>query len=175
MLPELVNSVVAREKTMLKWLWLAVLVLVLDQVSKQLVNSGMQLYQTIELLPFFQLTYLRNQGAAFSFLSDAGGWQRWFFIALSVTASIGISIWLKRLTAARQPEAIAWSLVLGGALGNLIDRVLYGYVIDFLDVFYHSRHWPAFNVADSAITVGVLFLLYDGLVFARRESGTGSV
>lgn len=152
---------------MLKWLWLAVLIVVLDQLSKQIVDSSMQLYQTIELLPFFQLTYLRNHGAAFSFLSEAGGWQRWFFIGLSVSASIGISIWLKRLTAARQHEAIAWSLVLGGALGNLIDRIAYGYVIDFLDVFYHEWHWPAFNVADSAITLGVLYLLYDGLSTAR--------
>ncbi|WNV04963.1 signal peptidase II [Candidatus Methylospira mobilis] len=155
---------------MLKWLWLAVLVVVLDQLSKRMVDGSMQLYQTIELLPFFQLTYLRNHGAAFSFLSDAGGWQRWFFIALSVAASIGISVWLKKLNAGRQREAIAWSLVLGGALGNLIDRVAYGYVIDFLDVFYQNWHWPAFNVADSAITVGVMYLLYDGFVTSRRGS-----
>jgi len=155
---------------MLKWLWLTVLVVVLDQLSKRMVDGGMQLYQTIELLPFFQLTYLRNHGAAFSFLSDAGGWQRWFFIALSVAASIGISVWLKKLNAERQREAIAWSLVLGGALGNLIDRVAYGYVIDFLDVFYQNWHWPAFNVADSAITVGVMYLLYDGFVTSRRAA-----
>jgi signal peptidase II len=164
------NSVVARDNLMLKCLWLSVVVLVLDQLSKQIVDSSMQLYQTIELLPFFQLTYLRNHGAAFSFLSEAGGWQRWFFIALSVSASIGISIWLKKLTVARQREAIAWSLVLGGALGNLIDRVAYGYVIDFLDVFYRNWHWPAFNVADSAITLGVIFLLFDGLIAARHNS-----
>jgi signal peptidase II len=165
-----VNNVVAREEAMVKWLWLAVVIVVLDQLSKQIVDNSMQLYQTIELLPFFQLTYLRNHGAAFSFLSEAGGWQRWFFIALSVAASIGISIWLKKLPIARQREAIAWSLVLGGALGNLIDRVAYGYVIDFLDVFYQNWHWPAFNVADSAITIGVMFLLYDGLGTARGSA-----
>jgi signal peptidase II len=143
------------------WLWLSLLVLVLDQATKWIVDHSMQVYETIELLPFFQLTYLRNQGAAFSFLSDAGGWQRWFFVALSVTFSVGIAYWLFRLPQGRRWEAVAWSLVLGGAVGNLIDRVIFGYVIDFLDVFYHQWHWPAFNVADSAITVGIAMLLLD--------------
>jgi len=121
----------------------------------------MQLYQSIELIPYFQLTYMRNQGAAFSFLSGAGGWQRWFFIGLAVIASVFICFWLKKLNRSQRWEAIAWSLVLGGALGNLIDRILYGYVIDFLDVYIGDWHWPAFNVADSAITLGVAMLLLD--------------
>jgi signal peptidase II len=146
---------------MLIWLWLSALVIVVDQITKRIVDTTMQLYQSIELIPYFQLTYMRNQGAAFSFLSGAGGWQRWFFIALAVIASVLICFWLKKLNRSQRWEAIAWSLVLGGALGNLIDRILYGYVIDFLDVYIGDWHWPAFNVADSAITLGVAMLLLD--------------
>jgi signal peptidase II len=146
---------------MLKWLWLSVLVFALDQLSKQIVDASMRLYETIPLLPVFQLTYLRNQGAAFSFLSQAGGWQRWFFVALSVGATVLITYWLKSMDRRKTWEAAAWALVLGGAVGNLLDRVAYGYVIDFLDVFYGDWHWPAFNVADSAITVGIGMLLID--------------
>jgi len=146
---------------MLKWLWLSVLVFALDQLSKQFVDASMRLYETIPLLPVFQLTYLRNQGAAFSFLSQAGGWQRWFFIALSVGATVLITYWLKSMDRRKTWEAAAWALVLGGAVGNLLDRVVYGYVIDFLDVFYGDWHWPAFNVADSAITLGIGMLLID--------------
>ncbi len=152
---------------MLNWLWLAAVVIVLDQSTKRLVDTSMRLYQSIELLPYFQLTYLRNQGAAFSFLSQAGGWQRWFFIALAIIASSLICYWLHRLDKDRRWEAAAWALVLGGALGNLIDRILYGYVIDFLDAYYGEWHFPAFNVADSAITVGVAMLLIDS--FRSRE------
>jgi signal peptidase II len=146
---------------MLIWLWLSALVIVIDQITKRVVDSTMQLYQSIELIPYFQLTYMRNQGAAFSFLSGAGGWQRWFFIGLAVIASVFICFWLKKLNRSQRWEAIAWSLVLGGALGNLIDRILYGYVIDFLDAYIGDWHWPAFNVADSAITLGVAMLLLD--------------
>ena len=146
---------------MLVWLWLSALVIVVDQITKRVIDSAMQLHQTIELVPYFQLTYMRNQGAAFSFLSGAGGWQRWFFIGLAIVASIFIFVWLRKLDPSRRREAVAWALVLGGALGNLIDRILYGYVIDFLDVYVGDWHWPAFNVADSAITVGVALLLLD--------------
>jgi signal peptidase II len=152
---------------MLIWLWLSVVVVVVDQFTKRLVDASMQLHQSIELAPFFQLTYLRNQGAAFSFLSGAGGWQRWFFIILAVIAGALITVWLRKLDPRRHREAIAWALVLGGALGNLIDRILYGYVIDFLDVYYGDWHWPAFNVADSAITLGVILLLLDSFKPSR--------
>ncbi|TSA05313.1 MAG: lipoprotein signal peptidase [Methylococcus sp.] len=148
---------------MLKWLWLSALVLVIDQTTKRVVDTTLRLYESIPLLPSFSLTYLRNQGAAFSFLSGAGGWQRWFFIGLAVIASVLICFWIRQIPNDRKLEASAWALVLGGALGNLIDRVLYGYVIDFLDVYYGEWHWPAFNVADSAITVGVIFLLLESL------------
>jgi signal peptidase II len=155
---------------MLKWLWLSVLVVAIDQASKLLVDASMQLHESIPLIPSFQLTYLRNQGAAFSLLSEAGGWQRWFFIALATVASVAISIWLKRLPTNHRFEACAWALVLGGALGNLIDRIAYGYVIDFLDVYYGDWHWPAFNIADSAITIGVAMLLIDAVKTARAQS-----
>jgi signal peptidase II len=154
---------------MLIWLWLSVLVLVVDQATKRVVDTTMQLHQTIELLPFFQLTYMRNQGAAFSFLAGAGGWQRWFFVGLASLASVFIYFWVRKLDRSQRQEAIAWALVLGGALGNLIDRILYGYVIDFLDVYYGDWHWPAFNVADSAITLGVALLLLDSFRPERRK------
>jgi signal peptidase II len=157
---------------MLNWLWLSALVVGLDQLTKQLVDRSMELYESVGLLPFFQLTYLRNQGAAFSFLSQAGGWQRWFFIGLAVIASSAICYWLSRLGKSQRWEAAAWALVLGGALGNLIDRIIYGYVIDFLDVFYGEWHWPAFNVADSAITIGVAMLLIDSV---RPRHSTASL
>lgn len=154
---------------MLIWLWLSALVIVVDQITKRVVDGSMQLHQTIELAPFFQLTYLRNQGAAFSFLAGAGGWQRWFFIGLAALASVFIYFWVRKLERTQRPEAIAWALVLGGALGNLIDRILYGYVIDFLDVYYGGWHWPAFNVADSAITLGVALLLLDSFSPERKK------
>jgi signal peptidase II len=151
------------KKGNLRWLWLSALVVALDQISKQIVDASMRIHETIPLLPMFQLTYLRNQGAAFSFLSNAGGWQRWFFIGLAVSASLLIVYWLRHLGRKKNWEAAAWALVMGGAVGNLIDRVLYGSVIDFLDVFCGNWHWPAFNLADSAITIGIAMLLLDAL------------
>lgn len=154
---------------MLKWTWLSLVVLLLDQLSKLSITDSMHLYQSIPLLPFFNLTYVHNTGAAFSLLSEAGGWQRWLFAALAVGMSILIGIWLQRLKPQETAMGIALALVLGGALGNLIDRVLYGYVIDFLDVYYRTWHWPAFNIADSAICVGVGLMLLDGMGTGRRH------
>jgi signal peptidase II len=150
-----------RDFTMLKWLWLSLLAVILDQVSKLVIASSMQLYQSIILMPYFNLTYVHNTGAAFSFLSDAGGWQRWFFAGLALVISSIIAVWLARLKRHEALLAVALSLVLGGAIGNLIDRLAYGYVIDFLDVYYQTWHWPAFNIADSAITLGVILMLVE--------------
>jgi len=150
-----------RDLTRLKWLGLSLLAVILDQVSKLVVVSSMQLYQSIPITSFFKLTYVRNTGAAFSFLSDAGGWQRWFFAGLAIIISMVIAVWLTRLKQHETVLAVALSLVLGGAIGNLIDRLAYGYVIDFLDVYYGSWHWPAFNIADSAITLGVVLMLLE--------------
>jgi signal peptidase II len=154
---------------MLKWLWLSVLVIVLDQASKLLVAHTMQLYETIDLLPVFQLMYVHNTGASFSLLANAGGWQRWLFAGIASTASVAMVIWLKNLPKERTWEAVGWALVLGGAIGNLIDRVAYGYVIDFIGVYYLDWHFPYFNIADSAITVGVGLLLIEAL-FAYRQA-----
>lgn len=146
---------------MLKWIWISALALVLDQASKIAVDSSMRLYESIPLLPWFNLTYVHNTGAAFSFLAQAGGWQRWLFAGLALIISVAITIWITRLKPQETMLAVALSLVLGGAVGNLIDRVAYGYVIDFLDVYYKDWHWPAFNIADSAICVGVFLMLLE--------------
>lgn len=154
---------------MLKWLWLSVLAIVLDQGSKLMVDSLMQLYQSIPVLPYFNLTYVHNTGAAFSFLSDAGGWQRWFFAGLAVLISAAITVWLAKLKQNETLLAMALALVLGGAVGNLIDRLAYGYVIDFIDVYYQTWHWPAFNIADSAITLGVVLMIAESFGLGHTE------
>lgn len=152
---------------MLKWLWLSFLALILDQASKLVIADNMELFESIQILPFFNLTYVHNTGAAFSFLSEAGGWQRWLFAGLAFVISIVITAWLARLKQHETLLAVSLSLVLGGAVGNLIDRLAYGYVIDFLDVYYQDWHWPAFNIADSAITIGVALMLIESF---RKES-----
>ena len=138
---------------------LAALVLVLDQASKLAVLRLIEPYQTIPVVPGFNLTLAFNRGASFSFLADAGGWQRWLFSAISVAASVVIVVLLRRTAPGDRLNGIGLSLVLGGAVGNLIDRLWLGHVVDFLDVYYGTAHWPAFNVADSAITVGAALLI----------------
>jgi signal peptidase II len=158
-----------RDLNMLKWLWLSLLAVILDQVSKLAIAGSMQLYQSIEIVPYFNLTYVHNTGAAFSFLSEAGGWQRWFFAGLALVISVVIAVWLARLKRHETLLAVALSLILGGAIGNLIDRLAYGYVIDFLDVYYQTWHWPAFNIADSAITLGVILMLVESFGLVKPE------
>lgn len=151
-----------------RWWWLILLVLLCDQVSKQVVIANMQLFDSIDLLPFFNLTYVRNYGAAFSFLSDAGGWQRWFFTLIAVVISIVLAVWLARNQHTEHKLNLALSLVLSGAIGNLIDRSIYGYVIDFLHLYYQNWHYPAFNIADSAICIGAALLVWDS--FSSKEA-----
>lgn len=146
---------------MLKWLWLSVVVIFADQLTKVTMNSWLNLYETVALLPFLNLTLAYNSGAAFSFLAGAGGWQRWFFTVLAVVIVTILLVWLNRLKQHAKAEAIAISLIIGGAIGNVIDRVLYGHVIDFIDVYVGSYHWPAFNIADSAIFIGAALLIID--------------
>ena len=146
---------------MLKWLWLSLVVVGLDQVSKLWVVSNFRLYESIQLLPSLNLTYVHNTGAAFSFLSTAGGWQRWFFVGIALLATTVLTIWLARLKPTERWMAATLSLILGGAIGNLYDRIAYAYVIDFIDVYYETWHWPVFNVADSAISIGVVMMLVD--------------
>jgi signal peptidase II len=138
---------------------LAALVVLLDQATKLAVLRLIEPYQSIPVVPGFNLTLAFNRGASFSFLADAGGWQRWLFSAVSVAASVVILVLLRRTAAGDKLNATGLSLVLGGAVGNLIDRLWLGHVIDFLDVYYGAWHWPAFNVADSAITVGAALLI----------------
>jgi signal peptidase II len=145
---------------MLKWTWVSLLVIVLDQITKWLATANLQMFQPVEVMPLFNLTLMHNTGAAFSFLSDAGGWQRWFFSVLAIGVSIFILFWMKKLQRHETITAVALALVLGGALGNVIDRVRFGYVVDFIDVYIGDAHWPAFNIADSAITIGAVLLIW---------------
>jgi signal peptidase II len=154
---------------MTHWLWLSLVVIVLDQASKQFAESVLTLYESVKVLPFFDLTLLYNKGAAFSFLSDQSGWQRWFFIVLAIVVCVVLVSWLWRLKREEQWTAVALSLIIGGAIGNVIDRVLFGQVIDFLHFHYQQHYFPAFNVADSAITLGVIIMLYDALILARKR------
>ncbi len=155
---------------MLNWLWLSGLVIVLDQISKWLAERFLEPFVPVPVMPSFNLTLVYNKGAAFSFLSQAGGWQRWFFSGLAIAVSVFIILWLRRLHARDTWTAAGLSLVLGGAVGNLIDRLIYGHVIDFIDVFYSTYHYPTFNVADSAITVGAALLIVHSLFTHKHEA-----
>ena len=162
---------------MLKWLWLTLLIIIIDLSSKAIVSQNFSLYETLPVIPgWFNLTLAHNTGAAFSFLADESGWQRWFFTLIALLVSSIIFFWIKRLQAHERWVAISLALVLGGALGNLWDRLTLGYVVDFLDFYYQSSpqsramHWPAFNVADMAISIGAFMLIIDALF--SKESGT---
>ena len=144
------------------WLGFSLLVIVLDQLTKLWIVGAFQYGDSLALTRFFNLVHARNSGAAFSFLAGAGGWQRFFFIGIALAASLLI-VHLLRKHALERGFCFALSLILGGALGNLVDRVRFGYVIDFLDFYYAGYHFPAFNVADSAITVGAALLIWDSL------------
>lgn len=154
----------------LKWLWLTLLVIFLDQASKQAALQWLVFAQPRPVLPGLNLTLVYNTGAAFSFLRDAGGWQRYFFIILTIGVSIALLLWLSRLPPRRAWLAAALALVLGGAAGNLWDRLQHGYVIDFIHLYWERWSWPVFNVADSAITVGAALLVIDAFRSNRDEA-----
>jgi signal peptidase II len=154
-----VSNSAERELGSLRWLWLSAAVVGVDQLSKAMATRMLELHQPVPVMPFLNLTLTHNTGAAFSFLSDAGGWQRWFFVGLTLVVAVVIVVWLTRLKPGLHWLAAALSLILGGALGNLWDRLAMGAVVDFIDVYYGSWHWPAFNVADSAICVGAVMLV----------------
>lgn len=147
----------------LRWSGLSLVVILLDQATKTWASSALIFGQPVPVMPCFNLTLLHNTGAAFSFLADAGGWQRWLLTALALTVSLIILVWLSRLHHHQKWLAMALVLVLGGAIGNVIDRIMYGYVIDFIDIYYGQWHWPAFNLADSAISIGAVMLLIDAV------------
>ncbi|WP_462381193.1 signal peptidase II [Pseudomonas sp. Marseille-QA0892] len=155
----------------LSWVWLSIVVFVLDQITKFYFEGTLRLYQQIEVIPdLFSWTLAYNTGAAFSFLANESGWQRWLFALIAIGVSVVLVVWLKRLKADETWLAIGLALILGGALGNLIDRMLLGHVIDFILVHWQNRwHFPAFNLADSAITVGAIMLALD--MFKSKKSG----
>ena len=152
----------------LNWLWLSASVLLLDQLVKWLVVQEFSLYEQVPLLPFFSLTLAYNTGAAFSFLGDASGWQRWFLSGVAVVVSFMLVGWLKQLRENESWQACSLSLILGGALGNLFDRVMYGQVTDFLLFYYEHWYFPAFNLADVAITIGAGMLILD-MLFGQKS------
>jgi signal peptidase II len=149
------------------WLWLSFLVVLVDQATKALTVAQLKMQEPVALLPILDLVYLENTGAAFSILAQAGGWQRWFFILLALAVSIALMIWLRRIRSGQTLLALGLALILGGALGNVIDRVLHGYVIDFIYFHWGPHYFPAFNIADTAISIGAGCLLLD----AFRDSG----
>lgn len=159
----------------MKWLWISVLTVVLDQLTKYIAEAELLLHKPVAVIPgFFNFTLMYNRGAAFSFLSDAGGWQRILFTGLSTVISIFLLFWLKQLTNDEEQKhnhilQIAITLILGGAIGNLIDRALTGEVVDFIQLYYSSYYFPAFNIADSAITVGAGLLILDMIMETRRN------
>ncbi len=151
----------------LKWLLLSLIIIIADQISKSMLVEYLRFGDQQTILPFFNLVHAHNRGAAFSMLSTASGWQDPLFIGIAASVSVALIIWLVRLPATAKLEPAAISLILGGAVGNLWDRVTLGYVIDFLDVHIFEWHWPAFNIADSAITIGAVLLAYD--IFFKQK------
>jgi signal peptidase II len=147
---------------MLKWLGLAFVVIVLDRVTKIAITDAFTLHESLQVTPFFNLVLVHNRGAAFSLLADAGGWQRELFVTIALVAAVWIT-WLLRRHAAETLFCLALALILGGAVGNVVDRLLYGAVVDFLDFHAYGYHWPAFNVADMGISCGAILLVWDAL------------
>lgn len=153
----------------LRWLWLAVAVIVLDLATKAIASSQLGYLQPVEVLPFFNFTLMHNTGAAFSFLASHPGWQRWFFAVIAIGASVGLTIWLSRVRADEKLLAISLPLIIGGALGNLYDRLVHGYVVDFLSFHVAGWYYPAFNVADIGITLGAIGLIWESVMGDRRR------
>jgi signal peptidase II len=143
------------------WLWLSVAVVALDQATKFLVTRFLELYERVEVLPVLDFTLLHNTGAAFSILAGASGWQRGFFITLGIAVSLALIVWLWRLPRGERLLPISLALIVGGAVGNVIDRIVHGYVVDFVHAHWGAAYFPAFNIADSAITIGAALLMLD--------------
>jgi signal peptidase II len=143
------------------WLWLSLFVIVFDQATKFLVTRFLELYERVEVLPVLDFTLLHNTGAAFSILADASGWQRSFFVVLGIVVSLALIVWLWRLPRGEKFLPLALALIVGGAIGNVIDRIAHGYVIDFIHAHWGGAYFPAFNIADSAITIGAALMILD--------------
>jgi signal peptidase II len=158
-----------RRGALLPWLGIAAAVIVLDQITKAMIVSAFQLGDAHRVTAFFDIVRAHNRGAAFSFLNDASGWQRWFFVGLGIAAAVFI-VWLLARHGGQRLFGWALALILGGAVGNVIDRLVHGYVVDFIQVHWKSSYFPSFNVADSAITMGAALLILDELRRVRRAS-----
>ena len=154
-------------RSLVVWLALAALVVLADQFTKQLILGHYRLGDSTYVTSFFNVVRAHNTGAAFSFLAGAGGWQRWFFIALAL-AAVGFIVWLLRSHAGQKLFAFSLSMILGGAVGNVLDRMMHGYVVDFLDFHIRGWHFPAFNIADAAITIGAVCLILDEILRVRQ-------
>ncbi|HGJ5858130.1 MAG TPA: signal peptidase II [Arsenophonus nasoniae] len=156
--------------TGLRWLWLTVVILIVDLSSKQLILNHFQLYESIPLMPYFNLAYAQNPGAAFSFLADKGGWQRWFFSFVAIVICVVLIVMMYRQSVNKKLSNIAYALVIGGALGNLCDRLVHGFVVDFIDFYVGDWHWPTFNIADMAICVGAALIILDSCINTDKKA-----
>jgi signal peptidase II len=157
----------SKRSSLLPWLGIALVIILLDQFTKTLILGYFQLGDSRYVTSFFNIVRVHNTGAAFSFLADAGGWQRWFFIGLGAVATVFI-IWMLRQHGGQKLFSWSLSLILGGAIGNVVDRLLHGYVVDFIQVHAGGWYFPSFNVADSAITAGAICLILDEILRVRR-------
>ncbi|MEN0036147.1 MAG: signal peptidase II [Cellvibrio sp.] len=154
------------------WFWylVALVIVALDQASKHAIEAAFEYGETLVFTSFFNFTLAYNTGAAFSFLAEAGGWQRWFFAVIAIAASVLLSVWIARTAQHKPREAFGLAFILGGAVGNLYDRIVHGHVVDFIVVHYQDNYWPAFNLADSAITLGAAVLIIDMLFTKEKKA-----
>jgi len=155
----------------LKWLWLSLAVILIDQVTKQIAEAQLSLHEAVNLIPYFDWYLTYNTGAAFSLLADAGGWQRWLFTVIAIVVCVVIVQWIRKLAPEDSLTALSLGLILGGAIGNLIDRILLGHVIDYIQVWLGSYPFPAFNIADAAISVGAALLILSSFIGVPKADG----
>ena len=172
-MPDLPGATPSSSSGLWRWFALVLVIILLDQITKQWAEATISHGDRLNLLPVFDLTLVYNKGAAWSFLSNAGGWQRWLFTAISAVVSVFIVFWMRQLAPTEKRLLLALSFILGGAVGNLIDRALFGHVIDFLLVYYQTHHFPVFNIADSAITVGAAIMILDMFLQDGDPAKTG--
>lgn len=167
-----IQSSITLKESGIRWLVLAFIIFVIDIGIKLIVMNkmGYGWANRIELTPFFNLLYVHNNGAAFSFLSEQSGWQRWFFSAIALGVTGLLTYWMSKLSAKDKWNNIAYALIIGGAIGNVFDRIVHGFVVDYLDFYWGTYHWPAFNLADSAICIGAAMIILDGIFHQKQSS-----
>lgn len=166
---EKLSESIVKQRSGLSLLWLTLVVLIIDQLTKYLTIQMLDLYESYQVLPFFNFTYARNYGAAFSFLGEAGGWQKYLFTAIAFVVSAYLLYSMKTTSATERWMNTAYALVLSGAIGNVLDRLLFGYVVDFLDFDLGFYRWPTFNVADIAIFIGAAMIIIDSIFWAEKR------